>query len=63
MKEVKITEFNRFELDYLAEMIHEKLVDMGYGETMDGRHVLDGTFSFDLSVSFEEGDDNNASHR
>mgnify|MGYP001258478481 FL=1 len=57
MKEVRITEFNRFELDYLADMIHEKLVDMGYDKTLDARHVLDGTFSFDLIVSFEEEND------
>ena len=46
MKEVTITEYNREEFDYLAEMISEKLLDMGYNN--------DGGFSFDLVVSFEE---------
>lgn len=48
MEEVKITEFTNREFIYLAEMIHEKLVDMGYDN--------DGTFSFDLIVSFNVED-------
>ena len=34
------------EFDYLADMIHQKLIDLGY-ET-------EGSFSFDLNVSFDE---------
>jgi hypothetical protein len=49
MKEVKITEFNKNEFNYLADMIHEKIVDMGYDN--------DGSFSFDLIVRFEEEND------
>lgn len=44
-KTVTLKDFTNREFDYLAEMIHEKLTDMGY-ET-------DGNFSFDLKVSFE----------
>lgn len=46
MKEVTLTEFTKTEFNYLADMIHEKIVDMGYDN--------DGTFSFDLIVRFEE---------
>jgi hypothetical protein len=46
IKEVKITEFNKNEFSYLAELIHEKLIDMGYN--------TDGSFSFDLIVCFKE---------
>ena len=49
MKEVKITEFNKDEFNYLADMIHEKLVDMGYDN--------DNSFSFDLTVHLEEEND------
>jgi len=44
MKTVTLTDFTNQEFDFLAEMIHEKLLDMGY-ET-------DGSFAFDLVVSF-----------
>ena len=54
MNTVSITDFTGRELDYIADMIHEKLLEMGYGKTMDGRHLLDGTFDFNLIVSFEE---------
>jgi len=50
MKEVKVTEFTKSEFSYLADMIHEKLVDMGYDN--------DGSFSFDLIVRFEEESNN-----
>jgi hypothetical protein len=46
MKEVTITDYTNQEIDFLSEMIHEKLIDMGYDN--------DGSFSFDLIVSFEE---------
>ena len=46
---VTLDDFTNREFDFLAEMIHEKLVDMGY-ET-------DGNFAFNLSVEFEESDD------
>ena len=48
MDQVKITltDYTNREFDFLAEMIHEKLIDMGY-ET-------DGTFAFDLTVTFEQ---------
>lgn len=46
IKEVKITEFNKNEFSYLAELIHEKLIDMGY--------ITDNAFSFDLIVRFKE---------
>lgn len=46
MPELTITDFNNAEFNYVSEMIHEKLIDMGY--------KTDGTFSFDLIVSFEE---------
>ena len=45
-KEITITDFTNSELDYLSEMIHEKIQDM--------RHEPDGGFSFDLIVHFEE---------
>ena len=45
MQEVTITDYTNQEVDYLSEMIHEKLIDMGYNS--------DGSFSFDLIVSFE----------
>ena len=44
-----LTDFTNQEFDFLAEMINEKLIDMGY-ET-------DGNFSFDLIVSFTETDE------
>ena len=46
---VTLTDFTNQEFDFLAEMIHEKLIDMGY-ET-------DGNFSFDLKVSFVEAEE------
>ena len=49
MKEVIITDYTNREISYLAEMIHEKLIDMGYNN--------DGTFSFDITVSFKETKD------
>jgi aconitase B len=45
-KEITLTDFTNSELDYLAEMIHEKLQNMG--------HDPDGGFSFDVIVHFEE---------
>ena len=45
-KEITLTDFTNSELDYLAEMIHEKLQNMG--------HAPDGGFSFDVIVHFEE---------
>ena len=45
-KDIKITDYTNSELDYLAEMIHEKLQNMGYEP--------DGGFSFDIVVQFEE---------
>ena len=50
MKTVTLTEFTNQEFDFLAEMIHEKLTDMGY-ET-------DGSFAFDLVVSFTPEEEN-----
>ena len=47
--QVILDDFTNREFDFLAEMIHEKLVDMGY-ET-------GGNFAFTLSVKFEESDD------
>ena len=44
--EITITSYTNSELDYLAEMIHEKLQDMG--------HEPDGGFSFGVIVHFEE---------
>jgi len=45
-KTITLTDFTNREFDFLAEMIHEKLIDLGY-ET-------EGSFSFDLKVSFDE---------
>jgi hypothetical protein len=45
-KDITLTDFTYSELDYLAEMIHEKIQDMGYEN--------DGNFSFDIIVHFEE---------
>lgn len=45
-KEINITDFTNQEVDYLSELIHEKLQDLG--------HEADGGFSFDLIVHFEE---------
>ena len=45
-KEITLTDFTNSELDYLAEMIQEKLQDLG--------HDPDGGFSFDIIVNFEE---------
>ncbi len=47
--EVILDDFTNQEFDFLAEMIHEKITDMG--------HKNDGTFTFTLSVEFEENDD------
>ena len=46
-KTVTLTDFTNREFDYLADMIHEKLSDMGFN--------TDGSFSFDLKVSFIDG--------
>ena len=46
---VTLDDFTNQEFDFLAEMIHEKLIDMG--------HETDGNFAFTLSVEFEEIDD------
>ena len=46
---VTLEDFTNQEFDFLAEMIHEKITDMGY--------TTDGTFAFTLSVEFEENDD------
>ena len=46
---VTLEDFTNQELYFLAEMIHEKITDMGY--------TNDGTFAFTLSVEFEENDD------
>jgi hypothetical protein len=43
---VTLEDFTKQELNFLAEMIHEKITDMGYEN--------DGSFSFTLSVEFEE---------
>ena len=45
-KTITLTDFTNQEFDYLADMIHQKLIDLGY-ET-------EGSFSFDLNVSFDE---------
>ena len=45
---VTLDDFTNREFDFLAEMIHEKLIDMG--------HETDGNFAFTLSVEFEEID-------
>ena len=45
-KEINITDFTNQEVDYLSELIHEKLQDLG--------HEADGGFGFDLIVHFEE---------
>tara|TARA_R110001583_G_scaffold179858_1_gene336808 strand:- start:73 stop:237 length:165 start_codon:yes stop_codon:yes gene_type:complete len=45
MQDVTIIDYTNQEIDFLSEMIHEKLIDMGYDS--------DGSFSFDLIVSFE----------
>jgi hypothetical protein len=50
MKTVTLTDFTNREFDFLAEMIHEKLIDMGY-ET-------EGNFAFDLVVSFTPEEEN-----
>jgi len=41
---VTILDFTNQEFDFLAEMINEKLIDLGY--------QTNGSFSFDLKVSF-----------
>ena len=46
---VILDDFTNQEFDFLAEMIYEKITDMGYAN--------DGTFAFTLSVEFEENDD------
>jgi len=50
-KTVTLKDFTNRELDYLADMIHEKLSDMGFN--------TDGNFSFDIKVSFVEEPDEN----
>ena len=50
-KTVTLKDFTNREFDYLADMIHEKLSDMGFN--------TDGNFSFDLKVSFVEEPDEN----
>ena len=45
-KTIEIKEFTNGEFDFLADMIHEKLIDLG--------HETDGGFEFNLSVSFDE---------
>ena len=45
MEEITITEFTNADRNYLAEMIHEKLIEMGYEAV---------SFSFDLIVSIDE---------
>lgn len=45
-KTVTLTDYTNQEFDFLAEMIHQKLIDMGY-ET-------DGSFAFTLQVTFDE---------
>ena len=46
---VILNDFTNQEFDFLAEMIHEKITDMGY--------TNDGNFAFTLSVECEESDD------
>jgi hypothetical protein len=46
MQDFTITDYTNQEIDFLSEMIQEKLIDMGYDS--------DGSFSFDLIVSFED---------
>jgi hypothetical protein len=45
-KTVTLTDYTNQEFDFLAEMIHEKLIDMGYEN--------DGSFSFSIDVTFEQ---------
>ena len=45
-KTVTLKDFTNSEFDFLAEMIHEKLSDMGFN--------TNGNFSFDLKVSYIE---------
>ncbi len=45
-KDITIKDFTNSELDYLIEMIHEKILDMGH-EPLNG-------FSFDVIVNFDE---------
>ena len=42
-KDITITDYTNDELDYLGDMIHEKLIDMGYNPT--------GGFKFNIIVS------------
>jgi hypothetical protein len=46
MKEVILEEYTNQEIDWISEMIQEKLVDMGYENV--------STFSFDINVCFNE---------
>ena len=46
MKEVILEEYTNQEIDWISEMIQEKLVDMGYENV--------STFSFDINVRFNE---------
>jgi len=45
-KTVTLTDYTNQEFDFLAEMIHEKLIDMGYEN--------DGSFAFSIDVTFEQ---------
>ena len=44
-KDIKITDYTNSEFDYLAEMIQEKLQDLG--------HEPHNGFSFDIIVNFD----------
>ena len=48
-KDITIKDFTNSELDYLIEMIHEKILDMG--------HKPHNGFSFDVIVHFDEEED------
>jgi hypothetical protein len=45
-KDITLTDFTNSEFDYLAEMIQEKLQDLG--------HKPHNCFSFDIIVNFNE---------
>jgi hypothetical protein len=45
-KDITLTDFTNSEFDYLAEMIQEKLQDLG--------HKPHNGFSFDIIVNFNE---------
>lgn len=46
MKDVILQEYTNQEIDWISEMIQEKLRDMGYENVT--------TFSFDINVCFSE---------